>query len=81
VEVFVPENMQRAPGQDAMSRSLTLLSQYNYAPEIVAKLRSSATAGIEGSAEDLRKRVATFGANKRHQRKIRTVCDMICEVF
>lgn len=41
--MFVTENMLKPSGPDGMSRSLSLLSQHRFAPEVVTKLRSSTT--------------------------------------
>lgn len=61
--------------------SLAHLQRLGFADSLLHKLKTNASAGIDGSPNDISGRVQAFGANKRHVRKTRTVCDMICEVF
>jgi magnesium-transporting ATPase (P-type) len=66
---------------EELSKSLKLLSEYGYGPTIIQKLLSESHKGLEGTAEDISMRRKVYGSNKRHQRKIRTLCDMLAEVF
>lgn len=80
MEYFVADNMHKKEGQD-LSQSLSLLKGAGYSEAIVAALKSHATDGLSGNTIDLANRRKEYGTNKRHQRKIRTVGSMICDVF
>lgn len=80
MDFFVAENIQ-APSDGSLSTSLSQLQRVGYAESLVLKLKTNTSAGIDGSMNDISGRVQAFGSNKRHVRKTRTVCDMICEVF
>jgi len=80
MDLFVSENIHK-PEDDSLSTSLSQLQRHGFVDNIIKKLKSNASAGIDASPQDMHGRKSEFGSNKRHVRKTRSVCNMICDVL
>jgi Ca2+ transporting ATPase len=80
-ELFEQENLDLDRETKVSRSNILLVEELGGTDKVISELKSDTKVGIDGSQQDIAARVQMYGSNERLERKVLTVCEMICAVF